>query len=918
MKSDCSQKYVYINKIKEMSESVTPESWISNTSKSFPTWITKTFQTYSTNVATGDVKSCDVKTESFKLMPHQKFIRDYMQHKSPYRGLLLYHGLGVGKTCASIAVAEIMRDVSRSVIVMLPASLNMNYKNEIMKCGNEEYRTNQHWKFKKLRKGKTTKELAEKTGLNQQLIEKFKGYWKVLKTNNEPNFHTLTTTQQQQIVKQIDSMISSKYEFIHYNGITRDAYLKMSSKENIFDNKLVIIDEAHLFISTVVNSNDNNTKSILMYQDLINAKNAKFVLLTGTPIINYPNEIAYTLNLLKGMTTIYKIYFNGHFSNEFLLHNHPEIQYYEIKQNAGHNRVELLLTPIGFIKNKKGELVYKGGKETSDEHRVESIVENMKKSGVIISNYSEKKEYFEEKVKLFPTNKDEFDKYFIDYESNSINNQDLFLRRMMGIVSYYESTDTTLYPQNLGVKHEVLPFSEHQFNKYALTRDQEIKKEKKQKNRKNEGLFETSGVYKTFSRILCNFAFPEEIERPFPKKRFSFMTGEIDMKDELINDINVIEEHEKDMKKHTTAKQVYERDISKALKELESRKDEFLTEDKLENYSPKFAKIIKNINKTNGTVLIYSQFRTMEGLGIMGLSLKARGYAEMKISINDNKISIDVDESDYNKPKYAKFSTDKDVSNIILKIFNSELDSLDSDVQKKLALMHSKDEKDGNLYGSLIKVLMITQSGSAGISLKNVRQVHIMEPYWNKSRIDQVIGRANRTCSHVALPQDERNFRVYMYRMRMSEEQSKKSVLIKSQDNSLSTDQSIYNLAERKDKIVSKLLKTIKRGSVDCALHKGLNTDIECLTFPLDVSNFEKAYLSKIEDDHNNVEQQAIAKIKVKPKKVIIKNEEYIWVSDTNELFDFKLYAKSGVLDKVGTLENKKNGWYKITLFINK
>ena len=73
---------------------------------------------------------------------------------------------------------------------------------------------------------------------DDDLIEEFKGYWKVLKTNNEPNFNTLTTTQQQQVIKQIDSMISSKYEFIHYNGITRDAYLKMSGKENIFDNKL--------------------------------------------------------------------------------------------------------------------------------------------------------------------------------------------------------------------------------------------------------------------------------------------------------------------------------------------------------------------------------------------------------------------------------------------------------------------------------------------------------------------------------------------------------------------------------------------------------------------------------------------------------------------------------------------------------
>ena len=55
-----------------------------------------------------------------------------MQHKSPYRGILLYHGLGVGKTCASIAVAEIMNN-NRDVMVLLPASLQMNYRNEIMK-----------------------------------------------------------------------------------------------------------------------------------------------------------------------------------------------------------------------------------------------------------------------------------------------------------------------------------------------------------------------------------------------------------------------------------------------------------------------------------------------------------------------------------------------------------------------------------------------------------------------------------------------------------------------------------------------------------------------------------------------------------------------------------------------------------------
>jgi hypothetical protein len=158
-----------------------------------------------------------------------------------------------------------------------------------------------------------------------------------------------------------------------------------------------------------------------------------------------------------------------------------------------------------------------------------------------------------------------------------------------------------------------------------------------------------------------------------------------------------------------------------------------------------------------------------------------------------------------------------------------------------------------------------------------------------------------------------------MYRMRMTEEQSKKSVRIKSKDHALTTDQAIYNLAEKKDKIVSKLLKLIKRGSVDCALHKGLNKDIECWSFPLDVIEFERAYKVKIDDDYNNnIEQQAVSKIKVKPYKVIIKNKEYIWISNTNELFDFNLYARNGVLDKLGTLENKKDGWYKLSLYVKK
>ena len=65
--------------------------------------------------------NCD-KDEDFRLLTHQKIVRDYINLYTPYRGLLLYHGLGSGKTCSSIAIAEGIKS-SRTVMVMTPASL---------------------------------------------------------------------------------------------------------------------------------------------------------------------------------------------------------------------------------------------------------------------------------------------------------------------------------------------------------------------------------------------------------------------------------------------------------------------------------------------------------------------------------------------------------------------------------------------------------------------------------------------------------------------------------------------------------------------------------------------------------------------------------------------------------------------------
>ena len=80
---------------------------------------------------------------------------------------------------------------------------------------------------------------------------------------------------------------------------------------------------------------------------------------------------------------------------------------------------------------------------------------------------------------------------------------------------------------------------------------------------------------------------------------------------------------------------------------------------------------------------------------------------------------------------------------------------------------------ENNNNGEVIKLLMISSSGAEGISLKNVRYVHIMEPYWHPVRKNQVIGRARRICSHSNLPPDLQFVKVFLYLMKFSEAQEK-------------------------------------------------------------------------------------------------------------------------------------------------
>ena len=301
-------------KPKEPSVNIKAQAYFMNNREMFVNFINSLFRGYTRkiNSATGEI-TCESlkkakKSKDFSLMVHQQIVRDYINIFSPYRGLLLYHGLGAGKTCGSIGIAEGLKDYNK-VVVMTPASLRMNYIEQLKQCGDPIFKKNQYWE-KILTNGNKhiEKALSEVLGLSTKHIRRKRGAW-LVDVRKKSNFSQLTPEEQLDIDNQITKMIQNKYKFISYNGLRNSHLLKLEQeavaehgRSNPFDHKVVIIDEAHNFVSRIVNKIEKkkDSLSLKLYEYIMDAEDCRVVFLTGTPIINYPNEIGILFNMLRG------------------------------------------------------------------------------------------------------------------------------------------------------------------------------------------------------------------------------------------------------------------------------------------------------------------------------------------------------------------------------------------------------------------------------------------------------------------------------------------------------------------------------------------------------------------------------------------------------------------------------------------
>jgi hypothetical protein len=1086
----------------------------------------------------------------FDLLTHQKLVRDYLNLYTPYRGLLLFHGLGSGKTCTSIAIAEGMKTM-RDVVVMTPASLRTNYMEELKKCGDYLYRRQQFWEWVPTA-GQSDIENTLHKVLNLPLenIRTNGGAW-LVNVKKPSNFDTLSNNQQKSLNAQINLMISQKYQFINYNGLNRRIVeaLTKNHTHNMFDNKVVIIDEAHNFISRIVTKlnmmyankenaqgvnisepvpehylfhkpsskaagaktrNESEPKprykytSISLYDYLLNAKNAKIVLLTGTPIINYPNEIAILYNILRGYIKTFSMPIRVEtdkpinqdtlqtiFTNERILDTID----YTTRKGTKEKQLVVTRNPFGFSNTIYENGDYGGVKNTAmpvgssqgiivpgqvtDTQFIEDIQRTLKRHNVEFNLHDVKVSYY----KALPDKSYEFAETFMDanYEID-VHKMDKFSRRIIGLTSYFRSAQEELMPRyNDKFEPVYVEMSDYQFDIYENVREKEREKEEKSikslaKKKHGDETVIQSSTFKIFSRMACNFVMPVPPGRPLPgairnvlgakifgpkgnkeavaqaeavedeavaqAKEAPIRTNVLDKEEKAaakaldkeakaaakalekqekadaaaqakeekaaakalekeekaqakaaavaarktkkksptppllkegavqkpksktkkLRIVGNVEEEEKSLEKEVaqlggakegdagatgenayaaffekiaqqqfnneddmendededndanmmllekSVRREYEESMERALNTLRAQKELYLSLNGLQMYSPKFLRMIETINDPEkvGLHLVYSQFRTLEGIGIFAIALEANGFARFKIKRQSLTWAIDMTDDDWSKQHYALYTGTEDTEEkeIIRNIYNGDWDKVPDTIASVL-----RQKNYNNNLGEIIKVFMITASGSEGINLRNTRHVHIMEPYWNPVRAEQVIGRARRICSHQGLPLELQTVEVFLYLMKFSESQlTRASRSLKLHDVSkadarvvFTTEQTLYEISMHKKSISDLIVRSIKQSSIDCAIHVKGNSkeNIQCLSFG-NPNDKEVSFYPNIEHDAdiahseqtNVAAKQQLAQTQTlwKSLTLTINGIQYVQKIGTDEIYDYASY----------------------------
>jgi hypothetical protein len=713
---------------------------------------------------------------SFELMPHQIFVKNFLSNQTPYNSLLLYAGLGTGKTCAAIGVAEEARTImkqsgmTKSIFIIASPNVQDNFRLQLFDETKLRYE-NGIWNIRSC--------------VGEALL-------------NETNPTYYKNMSKERVINQIKAIINEHYVFMGYTqfanyisdsieprgiGYSKDEKnrIKIKKIRAVFNNRLIIIDEVHNI--RITRENKNKKTAELLMQVARYANNMRMLLLSATPMYNSHEEIIWLTNLM----------------------------------NLNDKRAPIRISDVF---DKKGEFVKIGGKRT--ENGRDLLVRKL--TGYV--SYIRGENPYSFPFRVFPeeTGFREPDRpYPILQMNNKPIDPSQTLKYIPIVLNPIGEFQKLAY--EFIIRHtfdENIAFSKESPNNSSLGGGGDGDGDGGDGGGGDEDDIETAIKMDTYrytqlQRPLeaLNIVYPtqqDKIAEPdiTPEERelaISKMLGS-----EGLESLMTYKEHTKD----------YHLKYNYEYKTMEYGRIFAPTE--IGKYSSKIANICSHIRNSEGIVLVYSQWID-GGIVPMALALEEMGFtrygtekytrplfktpptepidsltmkSKSEVAMGGSPTEATDDYSEKTEPK-TRFRQAKYL------IITGESAFSPNNIEDIKYLNQPK-----NNSGEFVKVVLISKAAAEGIDFKNIRQIHVMEPWFNMNRIEQIIGRGVRNLSHCSLPFEKRNVEIFLH------------ATILTPDTGTSketTDLYIYRLAEKKAVKIGNISRLLKETAIDCILN---------------------------------------------------------------------------------------------------
>ena len=422
---------------------VRPKIWELQNRKAFYEWVMNNYQKYEIGnkklFSKTQLEEINKNKDRLvkQLLPIQRLVRDFMQTESPYRGILLYFGLGVGKTLSAIAIAEAILN-KKEVLVLSKTALEDNFKENIYKGGQDYMVKNNYWVFCKCSIDKKSDEkalkLAKKIGIDSNLISVNGGFYLIDFTKNYSNYQSLSKNHKKNLDNQIDTLMKNRFKFLH----TDNTRLFKTIKAEDFDNKVIIVDEVHNLTNQMSSGGPTGRT---FYDIFMNAKNVKFIFLTGTPLINNIFESSKLFNILRGKIKVFeykiKVMFNQEIDYKKIkasLKQNPNLD--QIIINRINKTIKLTKNVDNYLNYSDGEnsgVVYVDHESTSQEaKKLQTDTQFEESISKVLKSLGYKFVLTIKEETCLPDKEEEFQQLFYNPDLNRLKKQDLIKKRISG------------------------------------------------------------------------------------------------------------------------------------------------------------------------------------------------------------------------------------------------------------------------------------------------------------------------------------------------------------------------------------------------------------------------------------------------------------------------------------------------------